>query len=116
MALLPKSMIRDITRQAVELDAKKAGFNSAAERMADVMSKSRDDYWKGIQAAIKVEPKELNVSVENSAEALLAAIEAQERGEIVEFATAQITAVDAEFVEVPTKTTLWPRRVIASSI
>jgi hypothetical protein len=57
----------------------------------------------------------MDLRIDNSAEALLEALEARNRGEIVQYVDEQITAVDADFREIP-KSSLWSPRVIAQAV
>lgn len=113
---LSKRMQRDIMADAERIAAKKLGYNSVEERIADEMNKSSDGFWKGKALQTRLEPKELNITVDNSPEALLEAYERHKRGEIIEFDAPKIEAQDAEFIEVPAKETLWSRRVIHSTV
>lgn len=87
--------------------AKKLGYENAEARMVDEVNKNDDAFWKLKTLQARVEPKELTVAAENSAEALLAALEAQQRGEIIVFEddkpqlpTPKIPIEDAQFEEV----------------
>lgn len=87
--------------------ARRAGFRDSEDRMAEEVNKSPEAYWTFQKIKKSLEPKEINISAENSAEALLAATLAQERGEIVEFTDVpkiepkiETGSIDAEFAEV----------------
>ena len=78
-------------------------------RMVLEINKSSDAYWKFQALRERSQPKDVNVNLDNSAEALLAAYEAEQQGKVVEFADdkPQITAEDAEFTEVSERAPLW---------
>lgn len=79
-------------------------------RMVLEINKSSDAYWKFQNNRQKLEPKDVNVNIDNSAEALLEAWYAEQRGEVIEFAEdrPQITAQDAEFSEISEEFLVWP--------
>lgn len=111
-SLPTKRDLRTMYAMAEDIAAQKLGYANATELLAAKIAKDDDGYWKGKAIQARLEPKEVSLTAENSAEALLAAIYAQERGEIVVFAEEKIAAVDAHFVEGPIKQTLWSAPVI----
>lgn len=56
----------------------------------------------------------VDLRIDNSAEALLEALERKQRGEAIEYAD-EADAIDAEFIEVP-KSSLWSPRVMACAV
>lgn len=84
------------------------------ERLLQEANRSSAAYWEFQKLNVKQQPKDVNVTHDNSAEALLAALEARQRGEIIQYADDQKDAVDAEFREIP-KSSLWSARTLSSA-
>lgn len=78
-------------------------------RMVLEINKSSDAYWKFQNNRRALEPKDINLTVDNSAEALLEAFEREQRGEVIDFAEEKplIIAEDAEFTEVSEQGPAW---------
>lgn len=83
------------------------------DRLLQEANRSSAAYWEFQKLNVRQQPKDVNVNLDNSAEALLEALEAQKRGEIVQYVDEQIAAQDAEFVEVP-RSSLWSPKVLAT--
>lgn len=84
------------------------------DRLLQEANRSSAAYWEFQKLNAKLQPKDVHVNLDNSAEALLEALEARRRGEIVQYVDELVTQ-DAEFVELP-KSSLWSPKVIASAI
>ena len=98
--LFKKSTMREMLQRVEHEAAVAMGFENAEDRMVSEVNKNDDAYWKLKQLQARVEPKEVNMTADNSAEALLAALEAKRNGQYVEFEEvqkAEIVAEDAKF-------------------
>lgn len=82
------------------------------DRLLQEANRSSAAYWEFQKLNAKLQPREVNLQLDNSAEALLEAIEARNRGEIVQYIDETATE-DAHFVELP-KSTLWSPKVAHS--
>jgi hypothetical protein len=85
------------------------------DRLLQEANRSSAAYWEFQKLNVKQQPKDVNVTHDNSAEALLAALEARQRGEIIQYVDEQNSAEDATFVEIP-KSSLWSAKVVAQSV
>lgn len=83
------------------------------DRLLQEANRSSAAYWEFQRLNAKLQPKEVNLNLDNSAEALLEALEAQKRGEIVQYVDELNTAEDAHFVEVA-RSSLWSPRTMAT--
>lgn len=112
--LVSKRELRYGLENVLNMAARKAGFNNKEEHLAHVVANSTDKQLEVWKLRVKLEPKELSVSRDNSAEALLEAIEAMERGEKVAFIDEE-NAIEASYVEVDPipHSSLWSPRVMA---
>lgn len=84
------------------------------DRLLQEANRSSAAYWEFQKLNVKQQPKDINVTRDNSAEALLEALERRQRGEIVQYVDEQIAAQDAQFVEIP-RSSLWSPKVLASA-
>lgn len=74
------------------------------EKLEEWAGRNDENYYRFQQINARLQPKDVQVSLDNSAESLLLAFEAQQRGEIVQFIEDEkpkIEAENAEFVELP---------------
>lgn len=83
------------------------------DRLLEEANKSSAAYWEFQKINKSLQPKDVTVTNDNSAEALLAALEARQRGEIVQYVDAQITQ-EAEFADIP-RSSLWSARTMSSA-
>lgn len=100
LGLIKKSTMRDMLNRVEDEAARRAGYQNSEDRLADAVNLDPENIWKLKSLQARVEPKEVAVTTEHSAESLLAALEAKRRGEYVEFEevkTAEIVAEDAQF-------------------
>ncbi|MBI1316398.1 hypothetical protein GC167_06000 [bacterium] len=81
------------------------------DRLLQEANRSSAAYWEFQKLNAKLQPKDVQVNLDNSAEALLEALEAKKRGEIVQYVDE--TVQDVHFVELP-NSSLWSPKVIAS--
>lgn len=84
------------------------------DRLCQEANRSSATYWEFQKLNSRLQPKEVNMSLDNSAEALLEALEAKQRGEIVQYIDEQLPAEDAQFVELA-PLTLWSPKVAYSA-
>lgn len=84
------------------------------ERLLQEANRSSSAYWEFQKLNVKQQPKDINVTRDNSAEALLEALERRQRGEIIQFVDEQVSAQDAEFREIP-KSSLWSIKTLSSA-
>lgn len=85
------------------------------DRLLQEANRTSSAYWEFQKLNAKLQPKDVQVSLDNSAEALLEAHEAQKRGEIVQFTDELVDVQDAEFVDIP-RSSLWSSKVVASTL
>lgn len=83
------------------------------DRLLQEANRSPSAYWEFQKINRSLQPKDVTVNLDNSAEALLEALEAKKRGEIVQYIDEQNVIEDAEFTEVP-RVTLWSPKVAFS--
>lgn len=114
IGLVGKRELRHGLDNVLNMAARKAGFNTKEEHLAHVVANSTDKQLEVWKLRVKLEPKELSISRDNSAEALLEAIEAMERGEKVTFLD-EANAIEASYTEVAPipHSSLWSPRVMA---
>jgi len=112
--LISKRELRHGLDNVLAMAARKAGFNTKEEHLAHNAANSRDVLLEVWKLRTKLEPKELALTTDNSAEALLEAIEARARGEQVQFLDEQ-NAIEAEYTQVAEipRSSLWSPRVMA---
>jgi hypothetical protein len=102
---MPKGELRSIFREAFKL-------TGGIDRLVQEANRSSAGYWEMVKTMTRLEPKDHNINLDNSAEALLEALEASARGETVEFIQDYKTeAIDAVFSELPDKQFLWSAKV-----
>lgn len=80
------------------------------DRLLDEANRTPQAYWEFQKLNARLQPKDVHVNLDNSAEALLEALEAKRRGEIVQYIEEK-PAIEAEFEELPAKDFLWPAKV-----
>lgn len=116
LGLVSKRELRHGLDNVLNMAARKAGFNTKEEHLAQVAANSTDKLLEVWKLRTKLEPKELALTSDNSAEALLEAIEARARGEKITFLD-EANAIEAEFTQVPEipKSSLWSARVMAQA-
>lgn len=83
------------------------------DRLLQEANKSSAAYWEFQKLNAKLQPKDVSVTLDNSAEALLEALEARRRGETVQYVDEQKDAIDAEFTVVP-RSSLWSAKTMST--
>lgn len=84
------------------------------DRLLQEANRSPQAYWEFQKLNVKQQPKEVQLQLDNSAEALLEALEARKRGEEIQYIDEQQRAIEADYVVLP-KTTLWSPKVAYST-
>lgn len=83
------------------------------DRLLQEANRSSSAYWEFQKINKSLQPRDVSVTNDNSAEALLAALEARQKGEIIQYVDEQITSQEAEFKEIP-RSSLWSPRTMSS--
>lgn len=82
------------------------------ERLLQEANRSPAAYWEFQKLNVRQQPKDVQITLDNSAESLLAAVEARRDGRPVEYIEAKrIEASEAEYFEIPERKFLWPAKV-----
>ena len=108
-ALLGSRFLKVNKRHAGEIFDRVMSRLGGADRLFEEANKSSEAYWKFIGIWQKLQPKEINITEDNSVEALIAADEARKRGEPVDLIS---EAEDAVFEEVD-EGQLWSMDVLS---
>lgn len=116
LGLVSKRELRHGLDSVLNMAAQKAGFSTKEEHLAQIAASSADKLLEVWKLRTKLEPKELALTRDTRAEALLEALEARSRGERIAFLD-EANAIEAEFAQVPEipRSSLWSARVMAQT-